>query len=61
MNFYQKKVGRPTDEELGLIDAIERIITQKGMTWGALYANYQKISKLTGMNRVDLCCSFFCC
>ncbi len=31
MNFYQKKVGRPTDEELGLIDAIERIITQKGI------------------------------
>lgn len=31
MNFYQKKVGRPTIEELGLIDAIEQIITRKGI------------------------------
>lgn len=31
MSFYQKKVGRPTDEELGLIAAIEQIITRKGI------------------------------
>lgn len=33
MNFYQKKVGRPTIEELGLIDAIEQIITRKGIPY----------------------------
>ena len=36
MNFYQKKVGRPTVEELGLIDAIERIITRKGIPHGEI-------------------------
>lgn len=36
MNFYQKKVGRPTIEELGLIDAIEQIITRKGIPQGEI-------------------------
>ncbi|NGF76845.1 hypothetical protein G5B10_13240 [Fluviicola sp. SGL-29] len=31
MNFYQKKVGRPTIEESALIDAIEQIVTRKGI------------------------------
>lgn len=34
MNFYQKKVGRPTIEESALIDAIEQIITRKGIPQG---------------------------
>lgn len=33
MNFYQKKVGRPTIEESALIDAIEQIITRKGIPY----------------------------
>lgn len=31
MNFYQKKVGRPTIEESALIDAIEQLINRKGI------------------------------
>lgn len=31
MNFYQKKVGRPTIEESALIDAIEQIVRRKGI------------------------------
>ena len=29
MNFYQKNVGRPTTDELALIDAITRVVEEK--------------------------------